>query len=144
MVTGGVLVLILRLSEAVYLFKLEGNFLAFVLEGGKFLDAGEDVFQDFGAGMGLGEFEGFLMEEVAHGALDAGGMVEIGLGLFHIGDDVEHGIAEVGKSFGAPGTAEAAKGGEVHFQAEAIGRRSGDAAKDFGKVVDSSIHEAIW
>ena len=124
------------LGEAFYLFVLEGNFLAFVLEGGKFLDAGEDVFQDFGAGMGLGEFKGFLMEEVAHGALDAGGVVEIGLGLFHIGDDVEHGIAEIGKRFGAPGTAEATESGEIHFEAEAIGRRSGNAAIDFGKVVD--------
>ena len=71
-----------------------------------------------------------------NGCLDAGGLVEIGSGLLHVGDDVEHGVAKVGESFGAPGAAEATQGGEVHFEAEAIWRRSGNAAMDFGEVVD--------
>ena len=92
-------------------FAFEGEFLAFEIEGGEFFNAGEDVFQDVGAGMGHGEFVGLFMEEVANGVLDARGLGEVGF-LFEVGDVIKHFLGAIDQADGPEIGAEATEAGQ--------------------------------
>ena len=48
-----------RSLEDAIAFELE--LLAFEVKGGEFLDVGDELFHDFGAGNGAGEVEGFFV-----------------------------------------------------------------------------------
>jgi hypothetical protein len=67
-------------------FAVELEFLAFEIEGGEFLDAGENIFQDLGSGHLDGEVESFLLEQMTDGVLDARGLIEFGVD-FYVGND---------------------------------------------------------
>jgi len=127
-------------AEKAFAFELE--FLAFVVELGEFLDAGEDILEDDGPGMGAGKFEGFFVEEMVDHSLDAGGLVEVGFFL-EVGNDVDHRFGGASNVLGSKLIAQPTECGEVHFHAEALGRRSGDAAMDIGKIFKRvhPIHE---
>ena len=60
-------------GAAEHFFAVEGEFLALEIEGGKFLDGGEEVAQFVATRLGADELEGFLVKELADGALNAGG-----------------------------------------------------------------------
>lgn len=116
-------------------FALEEEFLAFVVELGDFLNAGERDFQDIGAWMLPGEFKGFLMEKVADDGLDARGLVQIAL-VFEVIDHVEHVVGTKHEIVGVQGIPKAEECGKVDGKSEALGGRTGDAAMNFGGVFD--------
>ena len=119
------------LAEDAFAFELE--FLAFEIEGGEFLDAGENIFHDVGAGISAGEVKGFLLEEMADGVLDARGLLEFGVD-FHVRNDVEHVFGEADFVARVPVGAEATESDDADFEAETFGRRRGDAVVN---VVDA-------
>jgi hypothetical protein len=99
----------------------ECEFLALELDGGKFLDGTHDISQGLGAWVMASEIEGMFMEEVDHGALDAGTLGDVGL-FFHIGDGIENGLRGADGGDGAKIGPKTAESPETDFKAQAFGR----------------------
>ena len=102
----------------------------FVVEGGEFLDAGEDAVECIGAGIGPSKFEGVIVKLLIDCFPDAGGLGEISA-FFDIMDGIEDFLATSDKIEGVqPGT-EALEGHVMNIQSEAVWRWSGDTLLQF-------------
>jgi hypothetical protein len=127
--SGGALVV------AEHFFAFEGDFLAFEVEGGEFFNGAEDVAQFGAAGFGADEFEGFLVQEMVDGGLDALGL----RGWREVALQVDDGVEDFGgATFGVGGGdvgAEAANGGEADFESESLGSGCVDAVVDDADVL---------
>ena len=113
------------------LFTIQHEFLAFVLERGKFFDAANYLGESFRTGGLAGEVKGVGMEEVRDDPLDASELIEVG-GAFDVGDDVEKFVDRGDGGGGALGGANALESGEMSVKAKANRRRRGDPALDLG------------
>lgn len=120
-------------AEEFFAFELE--FLPPEIEVGQFLDVGEQFRNKRRSGIPAHVLESCFMKEVIHDALDAGGLVEVGLFL-HIDDDVENGTRGGAEVFGPPGIAETLQGGVADVETETLRWWGGDLTQNFGETVD--------